>query len=81
MTYQPQDPNKLHSKHCLAEAVISAVQNWRDVPGFSDVDFRIWLQDGHALQQADDYLTTGLQSCICEQYRMAQYQSPVSHKR
>ena len=53
-----------HTKKCLASAMISAIQNLRDMEFGTDFDFRIAAQD-NILYLADEYLATGTQSCIC----------------
>lgn len=55
----------MHSKRCLAESLISAVQNMRDDKDVTDHDFRIIVQDNDLLPIADDYLRSGLQTCTC----------------
>lgn len=61
----PRPAEHLHSKSCLAEAVISAVQNLRDTEGETDHEFRLAMQDNYQLELADEYLNTGLQTCTC----------------
>lgn len=56
---------ELHSKRCLAQAIISAVENARDEQGQTDHGFRILMQDNRALQWADEYLNDGTQTCTC----------------
>jgi hypothetical protein len=65
ITDAPKPPEWLHSKKCLAEAMISAVQNARDAEDFSALEFTLWAQDGGALADAHEYLNSGLQTCIC----------------
>jgi hypothetical protein len=62
--------DELHSRRCLAEAIISAVQNLRDEAGQDDHGFRIEMQGNGALPLADLYLNTGLQTCTCGAYQM-----------
>jgi hypothetical protein len=57
--------NTMHSKRCLAEAIISAVQNIRDNQSIDDLAFRLAAQANEFLPEADDYLNTGLQTCTC----------------
>ena len=59
----------MHSKYCLARAMISAIENARDIAGFSDYDFRLEAQDNF-LHVADDYLDTGTVICICPESRL-----------
>lgn len=56
-----------HTKRCLANAMISAIQNLRDDEEESDFDFRIAMQDNYSLVLADDYLTWegNFSICIC----------------
>jgi hypothetical protein len=56
--------NKLHDKRCLAAALISAIENMRDA--MPDQDFRLAVQDGRVLVEADDYLLSELQTCSCD---------------
>lgn len=65
LTPPNRTPEQGHTKACLASAMISAIQNMRDAEGFSDFDFRIAVQDNMPLQEADEYLATGLQTCTC----------------
>ena len=58
------DRETLHTKDCLAGAMISAIENMRDGAG-SDFDFRIMAQDNLALVWADDYLASGTSVCRC----------------
>lgn len=62
--------DEMHSRRCLAEAIISAVQNLRDEVGQDDHTFRIAMQGNEPLQLADLYLNTGLQSCTCGAHQM-----------
>ena len=55
----------MHTKKCLAAAMISYIQNIRDDENISDYDFRIVAQE-NVLFYADDYLNTELQTCICK---------------
>lgn len=55
----------LHEKHCLARAMICAVENLRDDEGEGDMTFRLAMQDGFALDEADSYLRTGTVECVC----------------
>jgi len=65
---KPMPAEWLHEKRCLAEAMISAIQNARDTEDefFTAHDFRTWAQENAVLQQADEYLNTGLQDCRCD---------------
>lgn len=58
-------PEWMHERRCLARAIISAVENLRDSDAFTDLGFRLQMQDNHALTEADDYLNTGMVDCIC----------------
>lgn len=62
--------DELHSRRCLAEAIISAVQNLRDEAGQDDHGFRIEMQNNGALPLADLYLNTALQTCTCGAWQM-----------
>jgi hypothetical protein len=55
----------MHTKKCLAAAIISAVENARDDEGRDSHEFRVMMQNGIALQWADEYLSEGLQTCTC----------------
>lgn len=55
---------KEHSKDCLANAAISAIQNFRDNEEMNLPNFR-WALDRSVLTEADSYLDSGLQSCVC----------------
>lgn len=54
----------LHSKQCLAKALIAAIENLRD-QDYTDYDFRLDVQNNVSLQTADDYLFDGTTDCIC----------------
>lgn len=54
-----------HSKACLANATLSAVQNFRDDEGITEFDFSIWLQEGGPKYTALGYLSDGLSDCLC----------------
>lgn len=60
----PPPAEWLHSKECLASAIISAVQNFRDDLSTAH-DFRLNAQGNDFLHAADEYLTSGTQTCIC----------------
>jgi hypothetical protein len=55
-----------HTKQCYAEALISAVQNFRDNEEMTDFDFRVRVQDGSLKEEAQGYLNDGLQTCTCD---------------
>jgi len=59
----------MHTKSCLASAIICAVENARDAAD-SDFDFRILMQEGAALSWADGYLSDGTATCSCAPYVM-----------
>lgn len=67
----------MHRRHCLAEAIISAVQNVRDESGMSDFDFRILAQENRFLPMADDYLETRLQTCTCDHFEHEEKRSLI----
>ena len=58
----------MHSKRCLAEAIISAVQNLRDNPQVDDLAFRLAAQNNAFLVEADGYLIHAVQTCTCGAY-------------
>jgi hypothetical protein len=58
-------PEHMHTKRCLANAIINAVQNYRDNEDVTDHDFALGMQDGLALQHAHEYLQTGTVDCSC----------------
>ena len=58
-------PNLMHTKRCLAAAMICAIENERDYDLTRDLDFRIAMQDNHALTLADSYLLDGTKTCEC----------------
>lgn len=60
--------NSMHSKKCLAEAIISAVQNLRDNGQVDSLAFRLAAQANEFLPEADAYLNDGLQTCTCGAY-------------
>lgn len=55
----------VHSKSCLAAALISVVENWRDAEDISQLEFRIAAQDNTFFTEADAYLTDGTVPCRC----------------
>lgn len=60
----------MHSKECLAAALIATVENFRDEDGMTDLDFRLVAQDHTFLTVADEYLADGTKECVCG-YRRA----------
>ena len=64
-------PEQGHTAPCLAAAMIAAIENIRDAvtylsPGEDTVvPFRIAMQNGEPLREAEDYLNTGLMDCRC----------------
>lgn len=58
-------PEQGHTKRCLANALICAVENIRDDEGQSDTDFRLAAQDNIFLREADGYLADGIATCLC----------------
>lgn len=56
-----------HTPRCLANAMISAIENMRDLEGQTQCDFRIMAQDNTPLTWADSYLADGTQTCICKE--------------
>lgn len=67
-------PEQGHSVRCLAQAMISAIENARDARSelfggdeyTQEVEFRLWAQDNIALQWADEYLKDGTADCLCD---------------
>ena len=56
----------MHNKRCLAKAVISAIENKRDLEGVTSQEFRGWVQNGSSLIWAEWYLDEGTVTCTCE---------------
>lgn len=58
----------MHTKECLADALISAVQNLRDSDRWArnDAQFRRHAGDGTLLDWAELYLEEGTKTCICD---------------
>lgn len=61
----PRPAEHLHTKQCLAGAMISAIENLRDEPLMTDLFFRHYIQDGGPLDLADTYLQTMPEICKC----------------
>ncbi len=59
-------PEQGHTKRCMANAMISAIENARDAEGFSDFDFAIWSQDNRAMWDARENLADGTSVCTCD---------------
>lgn len=55
----------LHTKKCLGSAMISAIENARDLEHFTDHDFALYVQDGGPLAEAHGYLADGTATCLC----------------
>lgn len=55
----------IHTKSCLADAMISAVENLRDDESIDAVDFADRVKGGEILDLAKEYLDTDLQTCKC----------------
>lgn len=58
-------PEQGHTKRCLAKAMITSIENWRDAEGINDHDFRSFAQRNWNLAEADEWLTSGMTECIC----------------
>jgi hypothetical protein len=68
-------PEEGHTAACQAKAMITAIENWRDMvvddaarigmPSLGDGGFRTWAQDNQAMHDADNLLIEGLTECIC----------------
>jgi hypothetical protein len=56
---------KTHTKACLANAMISAIQNGRDNRDFDDERFERFADSHSPFDWAIGYLDEGLQSCVC----------------
>jgi len=56
-------PEQGHTKRCLAKALITSIENWRDA--YDDHDFRIAAQRNYWLDDADEWLAVGMTECIC----------------
>lgn len=66
LTYPVARPvEHLHEKVCLGQAMISAIENFRDDEHMTDHEFTLYAQDGMVLQTARKYLHDDLQNCIC----------------
>lgn len=57
-----------HTRQCLAYAIICAVENLRDADGQTDINFRIAMQEGQHLVEADGYLAQRGRDSICRCY-------------
>ena len=70
MTDFPARPAEwLHDKACLAHALICAIENMRDDDSRGvnlDLAFRMDVQANLPLTWADEYLTSGTTTCLCE---------------
>lgn len=71
----PKPREHLHTKKCLAHAVICAVENLRDTNG-TDLEFRVHLQDNLPLEWADSYLSDGTVTCLCPEPTPAAHPNP-----
>ena len=66
-------PEQGHTAPCMAKALISAIENARDLAvneahgkdGTAQYDFRSMVQDNVPLTWADSYLAEGIAECIC----------------
>lgn len=54
-----------HDKHCVAAAVIAAVENLRDSEGMTVEEFAAAVTDGTPARWAESYLADGTKSCEC----------------
>jgi exo-beta-1,3-glucanase (GH17 family) len=54
-----------HRKHCVASAMISYIENWRDAADITAFDFAVTMQENGAWNGATEYLADGTASCIC----------------
>lgn len=55
----------MHTKRCLAQAIISATENWRDAEGINDHDFAVAAQDNQFVLEGHEYLAEGYCDCTC----------------
>lgn len=58
-------PEQGHTKRCLAKALITSIENWKDAYDIDDHDFRIAAQRNVALEEADEWLAVGMTECVC----------------
>jgi len=77
LTTMPRE--HMHSKRCLASALISAVENLRDAERMTDHQFRMNAQEGSFLAMADDYLADGLSDCLCHSWDLATSDDGLAH--
>ena len=55
----------MHTRQCLAKAVIAAVENIRDMDGITDRKFWEFMESNKSFQEAQDYLEFGIADCTC----------------
>lgn len=65
MTNTPKPAEHLHTKACLASALIRVIENIRDDAEETDLEFRLAAQDNYLLTIADEYLLSGIATCRC----------------
>lgn len=54
-----------HTKQCFARTMISVIENMRDDPNYTDIGFRLDIQDNVVMHLADEYLKDGTSNCLC----------------
>ena len=56
-------PEHMHSKKCMAKALIEAITPEAECEGVTDHDFILWLQDNGPLNAAREWLRS--YPCVC----------------
>lgn len=62
---RPPTVEEGHTKRCMADAMISVLQNFRDDSGVRAYEFSLLGQDGSFYRTALEYLDSGLSTCQC----------------
>lgn len=74
-------PEQGHTKACLAKALTTVLENWRDDSSVTDLDFRLHLQNNGPLDEVDSYLRAGITECVCPPLLLQRYEVTVVTKR
>lgn len=59
-------PEEGHTKACLAKAMTTVIENWKDDTSVSDFDFQVHIQANGVLEEVYTYLKEGLTVCLCD---------------
>ena len=59
-------PEDGHTPECFAKAMITSIENWRDIEGIGIAGFRQEAQRNTFMLEADEFLAHGMIECLCD---------------